>query len=63
LQLNIGNIFAYDPIPPQRMDRRFGARNRVVDDATDFELRIIGHEIVQAYRENFTGRRMPPCPT
>jgi hypothetical protein len=31
---------------------------RVVDDATDFELRIIGHDVVQAYQENFTGRRM-----
>jgi len=31
---------------------------RVVDNATDFELRIIGHDLVQAYQENFTGRRL-----
>ena len=31
---------------------------RVVDGSDDFELRIIGDEIVQAYGENFTGRTL-----
>ena len=31
---------------------------RVVDAGMDFELRIIGNEIVQAYGENFTGKRL-----
>jgi hypothetical protein len=31
---------------------------RVVDGGNDFELRIVGDEIVQAYGENFTGRTL-----
>ena len=31
---------------------------RVMDGGGDFELRIIGDEIVQAYGENFTGRSL-----
>jgi hypothetical protein len=31
---------------------------RVIDGGSDFEMRIIGDEIVQAYGENFTGRTL-----
>jgi len=31
---------------------------RVVDGDNDFEIRIVGDEIVQAYGENFTGRTL-----
>jgi hypothetical protein len=31
---------------------------RVIDGSDDFELRIIGDEIIQAYGENFTGRTL-----
>lgn len=31
---------------------------RVIDGSNDFELRIIGDEIIQAYGENFTGRTL-----
>jgi hypothetical protein len=31
---------------------------RVIDGGDDFEMRIIGDEIVQAYGENFTGRTL-----
>jgi len=31
---------------------------RIVDGSDDFELRIIGDEIIQAYGENFTGRTL-----